>query len=216
MVDHLKNKQRLTCFAFLTYKDEKISALSMMHSLIFQLAERDDELVDIVCESEVEELKSNLGAATDLLKSLILHAGEVYLVIDGVDEINESERISMVRKLLEVAKSCPGLAVTLSSRPEADLVHTLGNTAVAIQVHDHNEQNIESYITESTQKMFGDRQILRRDHRQKIQSLLTPVAKRAKGMFLYARLIMKMVASMNDMSEIQNELAVLPENLDDA
>lgn len=207
--------QRLTCFAFLTYKDEKISALSILHSLIFQLAERDDERVDVVCESMGEELKNNLIAARDLLKSLILHAGSVCLVIDGVDEISKSERGRIVLELLGLVKSCDGLRVIFSSRPEADLTRALDNTTVVIQIHDHNEQNIEWYVKESTQKMFKDRGILRRDH-DEIKKLLALIARRAKGMFLYARLIMSMAANMYDLSELHNELAVLPENLDDA
>jgi len=35
-------------------------------------------------------------------------------------------------------------------------------------------------------------------------------------MFLYARLIMDIIATMHDMSEMLKELAVLPETLDDA
>lgn len=186
-----------------------------MHSLIFQLAERDDERVDVVCESMGEELKSDLIAATDLLKSLILHAGSVCVVVDGVDEISKSERGRMITEILGLVKSCDGLRVIFSSRPEADLMRTLGDTTIAIQVHDHNEQNIECYVKESTQKMFKDRGILRRDH-DEIKRLLAPIPRRAKGMFLYARLIMSMAANMYDLSEIRNELAVLPENLDDA
>lgn len=186
-----------------------------MHSLIFQLAERDDERVDVVCESMGEELKNDLTAARDLLKALILHAGSVFLIIDGVDEISKSERGRMVTDLLGLVKSCDGLRVIFSSRPEADLTRTLADTAVAIQVHDHNEQNIEWYVKGFAEKMFKDRGILRRD-RDEIKKLLAPIARRAKGMFLYARLIMNMAANMYDMSEIRNELAVLPENLDDA
>lgn len=215
IIDHLKDMHRLTSFAFLTYKDESISALAIVHSLIFQLAERNDERVDVVCKSMGEELKNNLIVAIDLLKSLILHAGSVSLVIDGVDEISTSERYKMVAELLRLVKSCIGLRVILSSRPEADLMRTLDDTTVAMEVHEHNEENIESYVEQSTQRMFDDRRILRKDQNE-IRRLLAPISRRAKGMFLYARLIMRMAASMHDLSEIRNELEVLPEDLDDA
>lgn len=205
------------CFAFLTYKDEKISALSVIHCLIFQLAEKDDKLVDVICESMSEELKSNLAIATDLLKSLILHAGTVCFVIDGVDEISKFERGRMVTELLRLVESCEGLRLILSSRPEADLNRALQGDAAAaiIHVHDHNEQSIGCYVKESTQKMFKERGVLQRDQHE-MKELLAPLAQRAEGMFLYARLIMEVVATMHDMSEIRNELTVLPESLDDA
>lgn len=186
-----------------------------MHCLIFQLAESNDERVDLVCESMGEDLKNNLTAAKDLLRSLIVHAGSVYLVIDGVDEISKSERGRIVAELLGLAKSCDGLRVILSCRPEADLTKALDGTTVAMQVHDHNEENIECYVEESTQQMFEDRRVLRRDQTE-IQQLLAPIARRANGMFLYARLIMRMAENMYDLSEMRNELAVLPETLDDA
>lgn len=171
--------------------------------------------MDVVCESMGEDLKRNLTAAKDLLRSLILHAGSVYLVIDGIDEISQSERGRMITELLELVDSCDGLRVIISSRPEADLMRALDDTTVAIQVHENNEKNIECYVEESTQRMFKARRVLRRDQ-DEIRKLLAPIARRANGMFLYARLIMKMTASMYDLSEIRNELAVLPENLDDA
>lgn len=215
VVDHLKSKQKLACFAFLTYKDEGISALSIMHSLIFQLAEKDDQLVDVICESMSQELKDNLASAADLLKSLVLHAGPVSLVIDGVDEISKVERGRMIKEFLGLVKSCESLRIILSSRPEADLKRALEDVAVILQVHDHNEQSIECYVNEATQRMFRDRRVLQRDQHE-IKKLLAPLARRAEGMFLYARLIMDVVATMHDMSEIWTELAVLPENLDDA
>lgn len=186
-----------------------------MHSLVFQLAESDDDLMEMVCLSNAGDLKSNLASATELLKSMILHAGPVYFIIDGVDEIGEAERGRMVGQLLALVQPRTGLDVILSSRPEADLMHALGDAAMVIQVHDHNQQNIESYVTTSTEQMFLDRQILQKHHQEKMKTLMAPVAKRARGMFLYARLIMNMVENMTDMAEIQNELSVLPENLDD-
>lgn len=216
VVDHLKSKQKLTCFAFLTYQDENISALSIVHSLIFQLAESDDELMAFVCQSNLEDLKSSLESAAELLKFMILHVGSVCLVIDGVDEIREAERVRVVGQLVELVESHTGLTAILSSRPEADLMHTLAKAAVAIQVHEHNEQNITSFVMHYTEKMFVHRQITRRDHQNEMRTLLAPVAKHAKGIFLYARLIMNMVNEMTDMAEIQNHLTVLPEDLDDA
>lgn len=186
-----------------------------MHSLIFQLADSDDERVEVVCESMGEELKSNLTVARNLLESLIVHAGSVCIVIDGIDEISKSERGRMVAALLGLVRSCDGLRVILSSRPEADLMRALDDCTVSMQVHDHNRKNIEVYVEESTQKMFDDRRILKRDQNE-IRHLLAPVARRAQGMFYYARLIMRMVANMYDLSEIRYELAVLPENLDEA
>lgn len=216
IVDNLRRTQQgLVGFAFLTYENESISALSIMHSLIFQLVGKDDELMSVVCESTCEDLKHDLAVAIELLISLIRHAGSFHLVVDGLDEISSVERERLVTGLLEVAEVCEGLRVVLSSRPEADLVRILDHTAIHIQVHEHNEGSISAYVTQRSQQMFNGLAVPKSGQIEIIK-LLAPVANRAKGMFLYARLTMDMVAKMHDLSEIQDELAVLPESLDDA
>ena len=216
IVDELRCFQGTeTAFAFLTYQEAKTSALSITHSLIFQLAGRDEELTAIICDSMVEDLKNDLTAASNLLSSLIHYAGSVYLVIDGVDEISEAERGRLVTELLRLAKICERLRIILSSRSEADIMRLLDDTAVVIRVHDHNEGSIKDYIHERSQHIFHTRKVFPKAQVE-IRKLLVPLASRAKGMFLYARLIMDMIATMHDMSEMLKELAVLPESLDDA
>ena len=84
-----------------------------------------------------------------------------------------------------------------------------------IPVHDHNEGSIKDYIHERSQYIFHTRKVFPKAQVE-IRKLLVPLASRAKGMFLFARLIMDMIATMHDMSEMLKELAVLPESLDDA
>jgi len=156
-----------TAFAFLTYQEAKTSALSITHSLIFQLAERDENLMAIICGSMAEDLNNDIIATSKLLSSLIRYVGSVYLVIDGVDEISELERGILVKNLLKLAKVCNQLKIILSSRSEADIMELLNNTSVVIRVHDHNEDSIKDYIHERSQHMFDSRNSF---HRQKPRS----------------------------------------------
>ncbi|KAI8630295.1 nacht domain-containing protein [Xylariaceae sp. FL1651] len=216
IVDRLRAIQEAKiAYTFLTYQEVKTSALSTIHTLIFQLAGRDEDLIDIICESMCEGLRSNLTTAGDLLISLIHYGRPVYFVIDGVDEVSEVERGRLVTELLRLAKACKNLRVIMSARPEADLVRLVADTAVVINVHDENEGNIQKYIDERTEHIFSFRNVFP-TAQIVIRKLLEPLASRAKGMFLYARLIMDMVATLHDLSEIQKELAVLPESLDAA
>ncbi len=105
-----------TGFAFLTYQDVKTTALSTIQSLVFQLAERDEGRMAIICESMSEDLRSDLTAAGNLLSSLIHYVGSAYLVIDGVDEMSEAERARLVLELMRLANACANLRIILSSR----------------------------------------------------------------------------------------------------
>lgn len=169
----------------------------------------------VVCESTSEALRTNLVVARKLLASLIHNSGPVFLVIDGVDEISIDERGRLVTELLNLAEVCEGLRIVLSSRPEADLAHKLDNAAVLMRVHEHNQDNIADYVNHRSELMFRKLHVPEIEQIE-VRKLLDPLASRAKGMFLYARLVMDMVADMHDLSEIQNELVVLPENLDAA
>lgn len=171
--------------------------------------------MSIVCESSAEDLKTNLAVARSLLTSLIQSSGPTCLLIDGIDEISIDERGRLITELLELVEVYEGLRIILSSRPESDLVHKLKGAAVSIRLHDHNEESISAYVTQRSQIMF-ERLWIPVPEQAEIHRLLLPLGSRAKGMFLYARLVMDMIEDIQDFSEIQNELVVLPESLDAA
>lgn len=204
----------MTAFVFLTYTETETSALSTIHSLVFQLAEKSPELKEIVCQSMNENLRSDIAASSKLLSDLIIYTGSVYVVIDGVDEISEFERRGLLKELLKLSRTCQ-VRILLSSRSEADIVHQLANTVATVQVDDHNEASIGSYVHHRAQEIFIQRKMAR-SSRERILNLLVPLASRAKGMFLFARLVMSIVTSMGDFSDMEEGLKVLPENLDDA
>lgn len=169
----------------------------------------------IVCESTAEDLKTDIAVTRNVLASLIHHSGRVHIVIDGLDEISKEERGRLVTELLELIQVCEHLRIVISSRPEADLVQRLENVAVPIRIHDHNKESISAYVSQRSQQIFNTFQVSNSE-RYDIEKLLAVLAERSEGMFLYARLIMDMVAEIHDLSEIQTELVVLPESLDAA
>ncbi|KAI1383676.1 uncharacterized protein F4822DRAFT_84758 [Hypoxylon trugodes] len=217
VIDHLSYVKRTKiAFAFLTYQQAETSALSTIHSLVFQLADGDENLMAMVCESMNKDLRANFAGVGNLLSSLINYTvGDVYIVIDGVDETSQNERYILVEELLRLTGVCKKLRVILSARPEADLTQVLEEKSVTIQIHDHNEGSIQSYVRKRMGYIFDRRRVLPHA-KTNIESLLRPLANRAKGMFLYARLVLDMVDNIYDMSELQEELRVLPENLDAA
>lgn len=169
----------------------------------------------VVCESSAEDLRTNLAVAKGLLTSLIQNSGSVCLIIDGIDEISIDERHRLITELLEIVEVCEGLRVVLSSRQEADLMHKLENAVISIRLHEHNDESISAYISQRSHTIFK-RLWIPIPEQAEIQRLLLPLGSRAKGMFLYARLVMDMIEDIRDFSEIQNELIVLPESLDAA
>ncbi|KAI9708610.1 MAG: hypothetical protein M1820_003828 [Bogoriella megaspora] len=211
-------------FAFLSHNfRNKTTALSILHSFIFQLASENDDLEEVLCHSSRENLKRSADAAVRLLTTLLSCAGPVYIIIDGLDEIDEMERGLIVEKLLYLSKTCENTKVLFSSRPEADIVATLEEKTANIRLDHHNLESIQTFITMQMQKWFKDRDFLP-EAQVEIKRLLAPLALRSKGityfiqqkrMFLYVKVVLSNIQDL-DVYEVLNELAVLPESLDNA
>lgn len=93
VIDHTKQQHR-TLFAFASYlKKNNLTALSVIQSFIFQAAEADREFQSLLVESKERELEGNTGHAVGILKSYVKMAdGPTYIVLDGLDEMDEEER----------------------------------------------------------------------------------------------------------------------------
>ncbi|MCJ1311345.1 hypothetical protein MMC25_005016 [Agyrium rufum] len=216
IIDKAKKTPGHTLFAFLSYNHTSTTpALSILHSLIFQVVAKDPNLQISLCESGREDLTSSDNVAVELLSLLLAGAGTVYIVIDGLDEIDMLERSQLVRHLLKLSQECQEVQIVLCSRPEADMKAIIGDRAVTITVNERNAGSIQAFVTRKTKEVFDERQMPPVD-RVKIEGWLAPLASKASGMFLYAKVVLDGLEFLNDFSEIESELRVLPESLEAA
>jgi hypothetical protein len=137
-------------------------------------------LQDVLCQSGGENLKSSLDAAASLLKTLLVCAGRTYIVIDGMDEMDELERCRLLKQFLEVSKTCKDVKILLSSRVEADIADLLKDQ-VSIRVDSRNAGSIQTFVKQRTEKWFTECNFLP-EAQAEIQGLLAPLSSKAKGM----------------------------------
>ena len=174
-------QQTRTIYAFLSYTfSSTLSALSILHSLIFQLASDDEDLQDVICQAGGEGLKSSLEAAANLLKTLLVGAGPTYIIIDGLDEIGEIDRCRLLTRLLEMPETCHAVKILLSSREEADIIDLLKDQ-VSIRVDSRNAGSIQTFVNRRVEEWFGRRNFFP-EAQSEIQRLLAPLASNAEGM----------------------------------
>ena len=140
----------------------------------------------MLCQSGGENLKSSVDAAANLLKTLLICAGPTYIVIDGLDEIDETECCRLLKQLLEMPKTCHEVKIFMSSRAEADIANLLKNQ-VSISVDSRNAGSIQTFVNWRIEEWFGKCSFLP-EAQGEIQSLLAPLASNAKGM-PYFRLV---------------------------
>ncbi|KAH8704111.1 hypothetical protein BGW36DRAFT_287051 [Talaromyces proteolyticus] len=206
-IDHLRqHKQNKTLFAFLSYTNNTSqTALTILQSFIFQAAEDDPDFQSVLVDAKERELRGNTGYVMKLLKSWLQTAGPTYVVIDGLDEMECSERQILLQKLEELSKGCDELRFLVCCRLEADIYKALEGKSTNIQVNERNSGSIQTYIN----SRFDD---LIKSHRfdpnteLELRVLLSPLSAKAKGY----------VAEINSMDEIRSELKALPNDLDDA
>ncbi len=151
--------------------------------MIFQLASDHDDLQALVCQSTRENLKTSIDTTTDLLRTLLSFAGSVYIVIDGVDEIDELERCRLLKQLFNVSETCIEVKILISSRSNADIMAFLKGKET-IRVDDRNSGSIQTFVNQRAQEWFLERDFYP-DSRLEITRSLAPLASTAKGRRFY-------------------------------
>lgn len=175
-------------YVFLSHVFTATSALSVLHSLIFQLALKDDDAKTALIESNRANLKNDVKVAASLLMSLLNCAGPVYVLVDGVDEIDEIERERLLRQLLEISENCNEAKILVSCRPEADVTSILAPVSVSIRVDRHNAGSIQTYVNRQSHDWFQKRDFLYKEQME-IKGLLAPIAANAKGLHVQGQRI---------------------------
>ncbi|KAL9621920.1 MAG: hypothetical protein Q9160_003741 [Pyrenula sp. 1 TL-2023] len=190
------------------------AALSVLRSLMFQLASQADTLQEVLCQSSLENLKGSTDCAVELLTAFLALVGPVYIVVDGLDEIDEVHRCKLLKQLLGLLEKCENMKLLISSRPDADITAILQEKSADIRVDHRNCESIEVFVTQSLRRWFAERDFLP-EGRAEIERLLAPLTGKSKGMFLYAEVVLTNIQDL-EVHEIHRELQVLPESLDDA
>ncbi|KAK1999388.1 NACHT domain protein [Colletotrichum falcatum] len=158
-----------TLFAFLSYRATHTTALSIIHSLIFQLSDESETLQEALCQSKGR-----------LLESLLLCAGLVYIVVDGIDEMDEMERARLLKQLLRLFENCKDCRLSLSSRSESDISAILQDNTANIEVHHRNSGSVQAYVNARMAEWSRERSFTP-EFQAEIEGLLAPLAHTAKG-----------------------------------
>ncbi|OOQ87200.1 NACHT domain protein [Penicillium brasilianum] len=229
MVEKLRQSSKIVLFAFLNYKKNDVTPVSIIHSLMFQLAIGDGQIDDLLkrdlrakishkFRSSQRNLKSNTQFARETLTELLKCVGPVFIVLDGLDEVSKSEyMVDILNELLKVLEDSTEVKFLISSRAQDEIRRTLKRaSAKEIRVDEKNSGCIHAYVTVTTDKWLSQSPFDPKDC-DEIRTLLSPLSTKARGMFLYARVVMDNVVQMcYTFDMVKDELTVLPEDLNEA
>nr|RBQ99031.1 hypothetical protein FVER53263_03349 [Fusarium verticillioides] len=168
-----------TVFAFLTYLDSHISAISILQSLIFQLASTSLSLKTIMCQSTLQHLGSDFKVASALLQTLIQSAGVVHLIVDGLDEIEPVQRSRLLKELVRLGYECGECRILFASRPESDVIRELDGKTTDLQVDKNNAGSIQIFVNKTMIEWFKERGFIP-EVQDQLQCWAAPLAFHAK------------------------------------
>lgn len=193
MVEKLRQSSKTVLFAFLNYKQNEVTPVSIMHSLMFQLAVGDDQIDDSLkrdlrakishkFRSSQRNLKSNTQFARETLTELLKCVGPVFIVLDGLDEVSKSEyMVDILNELLKVLEDSTEVKLFISSRAQEEIGGTLKNASVKeIRVDEKNSGCIHAYVTVTTDKWLSQSQFDQKAC-DEIRTLLSPLSTKARG-----------------------------------
>lgn len=158
---------------------ENQTATAVLRTVIYQILETDQTLLPIMNEvnqnsypdlralSKLEEMVSTLLQNTESKK--------VYMILDGLDEIDDKERGRLVPVILRFCDSGK-FKLLVSSRALADLKDSFSSHPL-ITSNEHNQDDISLYVR-SEQR--GLEQLFHISQRE-AESILQPISERAKG-----------------------------------
>lgn len=237
VVDHATTKG-YELFSFLRYNEEA-TALTVLQTLLFQLVALDADLRAALC-SELRsstrdrkwDLKSSTAFAADTLLKLIKCApSPVYIIVDGLDEIEDAGRHLILDQLLSLGVKVGGEAILklfISSRREENIERLLrGSQHEVIRLDQKNAGCIRKYIATESHRWLAGFDV---QTRFELESLLVFVPIDAEGelhafllsgagelmlflcpgMFLYAHLVMSTKMLPPQIELIRQELRVPP------
>ncbi|KAI5458921.1 hypothetical protein BGZ63DRAFT_361273 [Mariannaea sp. PMI_226] len=214
VVRQILKRQDPLAFAFLNYR-KNTSTLGVLQSFAFQIVLHNRDLQSMLVsayDKDFRKLNSSVEYVKDVLKDLLVSFSATYFILDGLDEMASSERLILVRVLLELQDESKSLKMLIASRAEHDITRLLSARVEPIRVHEANHHDIQAYVHERC-LMWISELGLEPEIENELTQLIKPVA---IGMFLYARLICDSLVLLGDLDAVRDEVNNLPNGLEEA
>ena len=152
------NESIYILYAFPTYDDTGGNTeMAIIRSLLYQLCHANKSLIPAV-NKEYDARHSRsllLNTWGKLLETFICGSEPVYIILDGLDECDESEREQLLKTMLGLCQNCPNLHVLVSSRKEVDIRRALGKNCETLIVEEKNRTDIKRFVTREINDLWG-------------------------------------------------------------
>lgn len=185
VIEYVAGRGDAMVFSFLEYQSrESTSTLQLLHSFIWQMVLDNEQLqgpLIMAHKRDYRRLNSDLDFVKELFCQFLDSASTVFILIDGLDEILQIDRLQLLRTISEILRSKSNVKILVSSRPEDDILRMISEDAQRIRVHDCNRHDIETYVDSRASSLVSNAGLSESGLAQEISSLMKAVAAKAEG-----------------------------------
>ncbi|PVI07637.1 C2H2 domain-containing protein [Periconia macrospinosa] len=206
IVEECKSRTEFkTAYFYCHHEDQTANtSVAVLKALVDQLLDEYPDLFLPPCHSKQassgEPILRTFPLALSILEYICATVPRLFLVIDGIDECEQNDRKLLLDSLIKIASEAdndePGrLRLLVVSQEYPDIRKALNSSSVArvrpniVSLSEtDNEGDIKVYVREWVDKITEKHGPFDEDGKQYLRNL---TVSRAKGMFLYAKLVME-------------------------
>ncbi|KAK5097145.1 hypothetical protein LTS08_007166 [Lithohypha guttulata] len=223
IINHLVEKDLPCAYYYFRSGDQVKNNLTLfLLSMAFQIAAFNAEYRRKLCRLEEDGFNISKAGYKMLWKKLFVSillkmqskAPPVYLVVDGLDELDTAMAKELISKLfVDLAEAKQLIRLLIVSRPIPDIEsaidrlarHLRPATALRRMAFDGHKDDLELYVEEEMEAMFGEDAF-------KQQTLLR-VLQKADGNFLWVHLVVQEILECTMEDDVENALNTVPQSL---
>ena len=190
------------------------SCALILRTLAIQLLQQNLDMVPLVHQAFLQKMSNRSAPALKkMLCQLLPSVKFTRLVVDGIDERDRNTQKEVIKSLLELQKHAgSNFKILISSREEPQIQTSL-SPKLHLKLGDKTSQGLKLYVTEKVKDV--------QDRFPNMQPVLVErVAERlhgkAKGMFLWVRLVTAMLIQQISETELEQAVDELPDGLEEA
>ncbi|KAJ4302641.1 hypothetical protein N0V90_001530 [Kalmusia sp. IMI 367209] len=232
LIDECKQRSTyITSYFYCHYESQGCdTAVGVLKGLIHQLLNQYPDLLPPCHTKRVssgEPVLRSLQLAKKLFDDCCSISSKIFIVIDGLDECEQAERKQLLEFLVEIVTQCdtsePGkLRVLVISQDYADIRRALHSSSVTKIVPNivslsatDNESDIQTYVRSKVDRIASQYTPFDEEAKEYLRNLTVA---RAKGMFLYAKLVMENLEEQPTREDLLDAIAFnnFPDSLKEA
>ena len=146
----MRRSGQCALFSFISHDQQSVGrTLAVLKSLLFQALEVFPSLQSLLPDTSQPEharLAKDHNFLRDVLCKVLTSIGPAFLVLDGLDELEEVGWRDLLSTVLEIKEKCVELKILVSSRDVRGIARMLEKDAVTVRVDEHNNEDIQLFV----------------------------------------------------------------------